>query len=334
MTTEGTPPTTRHAGWWRRPVALLAFLALACALGLGVAAMLGENVVLAYLVIASALLIVVLALNLLYAERQRHMLLKVIGIFDEQTTHIRHEYGNGAARMGLHSQRLRALTRGTLVAEAEAALAALEREREAMRASTDAILRLSRARLDSLRLFRADRSMRENDLSARVDEAIDMLEQDASTKEIAVTSSLARAPLLGDDGTLFIMALNLIENAIKYTPEGGEIRVSCGLGRSHVYLSVEDSGPGVPVDMRTRIFEAGQRLSETESERGSGFGLALVREIVGQHDGTIEVGVSGRGGAAFHICFPAWSETRKGKRTWRPLPLFRRVREGSTGISS
>jgi two-component system sensor histidine kinase TctE len=98
---------------------------------------------------------------------------------------------------------------------------------------------------------------------------------------------------------------NLVDNALRYTPRGGNVTVRCGRDGGSVYFEVEDDGPGIPVAERDRIFTRFYRLAETGSE-GCGLGLAIVREIAEVHAAQISVepGSAGRG-SRFRVSFPA-----------------------------
>jgi signal transduction histidine kinase len=259
----------------------------------------------AYFVAIAALFVAAsLIAMLLYVEDRRARLLRVIDVLDELIAWVSHESANSATRMGMHVQLIRdgaESPRG----QAQGPLAALERERESMRRSTEAILRLASTRLVALGVGGEKYEVRALNLLTLVDEAADFVELRAQEKRIGIAPRLECACIAGDAGLISIMALNLLENAVKYTPEGGRVEVACRTEQSRVLLIVEDSGPGVPEAMRDRIFLPGQRLSETESERGSGFGLALVREIVQLHRGRICVGAAALGGAPFELSFPA-----------------------------
>ncbi len=109
-----------------------------------------------------------------------------------------------------------------------------------------------------------------------------------------------------------ILLRNLIDNALRYTPKGGRVRVSCGhepaVGQEEthrVYLEVADDGPGVPLAERKAIFERFHRVAGTAT-RGSGIGLSLVAGIAQLHRATIETGdgLEGRG-FAIRVVFPA-----------------------------
>ncbi len=102
---------------------------------------------------------------------------------------------------------------------------------------------------------------------------------------------------------------NLVDNAIKYTPEGGEIEVRVRSEGKRVFLSVRDTGVGIPPEVQPRIFEQFFRARQpgTEEVSGTGVGLSLVQQIVQQHGGQVWVeseGIPGKG-STFHIALPA-----------------------------
>lgn len=100
------------------------------------------------------------------------------------------------------------------------------------------------------------------------------------------------------------MVDNLVDNAIRYSPEGGAVTVSCVQDSESGVLKVEDDGPGIPDTEKEKIFSRFYRLDQ--SQPGSGLGLAIVRDIVMDHDAAIEVrsGANGRG-TVFTIRFPS-----------------------------
>jgi two-component system, OmpR family, sensor histidine kinase TctE len=98
---------------------------------------------------------------------------------------------------------------------------------------------------------------------------------------------------------------NLIDNAVRYTPRGGEATVRVGENDKHPVLSVEDTGPGIDEDERTLVLERFHRGRNAQHSSGSGLGLSIVREIAQSHDATvvIESGPGGRG-TAIRVKFP------------------------------
>ena len=102
-----------------------------------------------------------------------------------------------------------------------------------------------------------------------------------------------------------ILLRNLIDNALRFAPPGGRVRIACGHADNRVYLEVADDGPGVPEAERERIFQRFHRLAEGKQGRGSGIGLSLVAAIARLHRAGIVTGagLDGRG-FCVRILFP------------------------------
>jgi two-component system sensor histidine kinase TctE len=142
------------------------------------------------------------------------------------------------------------------------------------------------------------------DLEALVGEAVQVFVEKAGRKAIDLGFELARAPLLGDPFLVRDLIDNLIDHAIRYTPEGGHVTVSCGPDRQGgVRLAVADSGPGIPAAERARGFSRHVRLSHDQA--GCGLGLAIVRSIAATHHAEVELDSAPGGGARFTVRFPA-----------------------------
>lgn len=125
--------------------------------------------------------------------------------------------------------------------------------------------------------------------------------------EVRVDIDPELPPLNGDPQLLAEMLGNLLDNAIRYTPNGGRVEVSVTANTSHIVFAVTDNGPGIPPVERSRVMERFYRRTETTSE-GSGLGLAIAREIAILHHGsiTLETGSGGQGLSAV-ITIP-WRE--------------------------
>ena len=99
--------------------------------------------------------------------------------------------------------------------------------------------------------------------------------------------------------------LNLLENALVHTPPGTTVRATVQRERGDAVLEVSDDGPGVPEDLRRRVFERFARGGgDASSGTGSGLGLAIVRAVAESHGGTVELGESPEGGAHFTVRLP------------------------------
>lgn len=118
-----------------------------------------------------------------------------------------------------------------------------------------------------------------------------------------------RCAIRGDRFALTTLIRNLLSNANKYTPRGGQVRVSVSRSGAAVTLAVEDSGPGIPGNLKERIFERFYRIGgdrHRSGESGCGLGLAIAKRIVDLHDATVEVTRSRySSGAAFLVTFPS-----------------------------
>ncbi len=124
--------------------------------------------------------------------------------------------------------------------------------------------------------------------------------------DLGVTQTDAAAVVSGDADALRILLANLVENALRYTPAGGRIDVSCGLEKNVAWLEVADSGPGIPEAERERVFHRFYRHAENDSDEsvGSGLGLSIVRSIAHRHAAKISLGKADAGGLCVRVNFP------------------------------
>jgi signal transduction histidine kinase len=97
---------------------------------------------------------------------------------------------------------------------------------------------------------------------------------------------------------------NLLDNAVKYTPAGGSIRLSAALEEGNVRFSIADSGPGIPTEERHRIFDKYSRIERVGAPKGLGLGLAFCRLAVKAHGGRLWVDSPPEGGAVFQFTIP------------------------------
>ena len=140
-------------------------------------------------------------------------------------------------------------------------------------------------------------------LDALVDEVLEDLEPLAEGKNIRLIAKCKDITMVGSDILIYRLVYNLVENAIKYNHSGGQVTVTADRKEKHVYLSVEDTGTGIPEELKERVFEPFFRVDKSRSRElgGVGLGLALVREIVRVHDGSIVVKSNPSGGTIFEV---------------------------------
>ena len=140
-------------------------------------------------------------------------------------------------------------------------------------------------------------------LDALVDEVLEDLEPLAEGKNIKLIGKCKDITMVGSDILIYRLVYNLVENAIKYNHSGGQVTVTADRKEKHVYLSVEDTGTGIPEELKERVFEPFFRVDKSRSRElgGVGLGLALVREIVRVHDGSITVKSNPSGGTIFEV---------------------------------
>ena len=140
-------------------------------------------------------------------------------------------------------------------------------------------------------------------LEALVDEVLEDLEPLAEGKNIRLIGKCKDITMVGSDILIYRLVYNLVENAIKYNHSGGQVTVIADRKEKHVYLSVEDTGAGIPEELKERVFEPFFRVDKSRSRElgGVGLGLALVREIVRVHDGSITVKSNPAGGTIFEV---------------------------------
>ena len=142
-------------------------------------------------------------------------------------------------------------------------------------------------------------------LDALVDEVLEDLEPLAEGKNIRLIGKCKDITMVGSDILIYRLVYNLVENAIKYNHSGGQVTVTADRKENHVYLSVEDTGAGIPEELKERVFEPFFRVDKSRSRElgGVGLGLALVREIVRVPDGSITVKSNPSGGTIFEVVF-------------------------------
>jgi signal transduction histidine kinase len=158
-------------------------------------------------------------------------------------------------------------------------------------------------------------NMAEYDIESMVETVRSATESLAQNKKLGLKTEVTNSlPIgLGDEQRLTQVLLNLVGNAIKFT-DTGEVRVTATAINGHFNVSVIDTGPGIPADQLTRIFEQFHQVdsSNTKAKGGTGLGLAIARQIVEMHGGRIWVDSTLGKGAAFQMQLPIRAEARKG----------------------
>lgn len=143
-----------------------------------------------------------------------------------------------------------------------------------------------------------------------IQDAVDLIALDDNQHRIAIDCPPDLPPVRGDAARLHQVLTNIISNAAKYSPKGSLISIGAHHKGESVILWVKDEGPGIPQEVRDKIFEKFYRLDNTDRRMagGTGLGLALVREIVTAHNGRVWVESTEGKGSIFYISLPAYFE--------------------------
>jgi signal transduction histidine kinase/CheY-like chemotaxis protein len=146
------------------------------------------------------------------------------------------------------------------------------------------------------------------DMKTVVEGAVEQVRALVEARGHTLRQDLAPGPVWvsGDFTRLVQVTTNLLNNAAKYTPDGGQIELSLAISGKQAVLSVSDSGPGIAADLMPRLFEPFSQgvRSQDRSQGGLGLGLALVKNLVGLHQGSVEAANRSGGGSQFTIRLP------------------------------
>jgi signal transduction histidine kinase len=132
----------------------------------------------------------------------------------------------------------------------------------------------------------------------------------AVSKNIALNSAIEHElPIQADEGLLPRMLLNLVDNAIKYSPPGSTVTLGCRCEENRYVISVSDSGPGIPADLQARVFDRFFRADKARSRAeggtsGAGLGLSIARWIAEAHHGQLDLTRSDSSGSTFTATLP------------------------------
>lgn len=156
----------------------------------------------------------------------------------------------------------------------------------------------------------------ELELLPMLEYSADQLRAQAEQKQIALSTKLsAKLPtIFGDRDKLQAALVNLVGNAVKYTPDGGEVVLRCAADERWIRIDVEDNGTGIPEDEQEKVFEKFFRGAATQASdhRGNGLGLAFAREIARLHGGDIALQSIVGEGSTFTLRLPVGGRSRSG----------------------
>lgn len=182
-----------------------------------------------------------------------------------------------------------------------AALTRVHGELEKMQSIFSSLLAISRAESGGMPVKRAV-----VDFSGLLNEMLELYEPSAEEHGLLLHGEVADGlEVYGNRQLLAQIISNLLDNALKYVPSGGEVRLSALRQGNHIKVTVEDGGPGIPPEMRDRVFERFARLDPSRTMAGSGLGLSLAKAFVELHHGNISITKSTLGGSAFLLDFPS-----------------------------
>ena len=232
-------------------------------------------------------------------EEQNRELEQAVALRREFTGNVSHEMKSPLQVIGGYAELMES---GMVAPEDVPRFAGLIRsESQAMRELIDDVLSLSR--LDE----RAEGSRVPIDLEGLCRRSAQRLEAAASERGVSVRLLLRRdIEVLGDPAMIEQMVYNLVSNAIKYNREGGLVLLQLESDAGSALISVEDEGPGIPEELRERVFERFFRVDASRSRDtgGTGLGLAIVKHVAESQGGSVTVGKSHLGGAAFTVRLP------------------------------
>ncbi|WNS45432.1 HAMP domain-containing sensor histidine kinase [Paenibacillus sp. MMS20-IR301] len=144
------------------------------------------------------------------------------------------------------------------------------------------------------------------DLKAQLRQVVQIMEWHLTEKELAVRLNAADITLQGDSNLLYQVWMNLVSNAVKYTPAGGTISIAASRAEQNCIVTVTDNGPGIPAEQLPMIFDRFYKADQarTRDSNSSGLGLAIALKIIQAHNGTIEVKSTVGEGTAFTVTLP------------------------------
>ncbi|MDE5992809.1 MAG: HAMP domain-containing histidine kinase [Oscillospiraceae bacterium] len=173
--------------------------------------------------------------------------------------------------------------------------------------------RLSRLSADLLRLSELENKglspeRKEFSLDEQIRSAVILLQQSWEEKSLELDIDLEEVFFEGDESLLYQLWVNLISNAVRYTENGGEIKVSLSKGEAAVKVSVSDNGMGMTKEEMENVFRRFYKADKSRSSRGTGLGLAIAKKIAELHGGDITVSGAVGVGSTFTVTLPVLSD--------------------------
>ena len=222
---------------------------------------------------------------------------------DEFLSNVSHEFKTPLTSIQGYSQLLSDGTLGDVNEQQKKAVQTVIRNSERLRRLVDSLLYLSRAQAGKIRY-----SFDHVQIIHVIDNSIQDVALQAESKDIIINKDIPdELPVITADGDkLMDVMINLLDNAVKFTPQGGTITISSKVDNSSLHLSVRDSGIGIPEDKIPHLFQRFYQIDSSVKRKygGTGLGLYICKKIVEDHGGNIWVESKEGQGSTFHILLP------------------------------
>jgi signal transduction histidine kinase len=259
-------------------------------------------------VLATAFVAVCLLGLLMYQFRRQEELVR---LRDDFVSGVSHELRTPLAQIRLLAELLR-MGKVPTSADRDRSLRIIDQEARRLSFLVESILSFTRTKASEL-------SPVSTDVAIEISEIVSGFEPLAQAQSVQLTTRLAPGLMADvDRSALRQVLLNLLDNAVRYGPPGQNVTVTtAAVGGDTWTLEVADEGPGVPADERERIFAPYYRMKRDAGGAvgGTGIGLAVVKQLVQQHDGEVRVANGGSAGARFIVTLPTKAREREGERT-------------------